>query len=60
MDRELEELLERARAVNLSDKELLEQRIMLAAANGRLSDERITVEAMRASVTIIEAADKNG
>jgi prefoldin subunit 5 len=55
MDRELYELLARARQIKPTVDELEEQRIMIAAANGHLSDSRITVETMRAARTIMVA-----
>ena len=58
MDKELEELLERTRAVKLSEAQLEEHRIALATANGHLSDSRITLDAMKATRTIMVAAEK--
>jgi hypothetical protein len=58
MDRELEELLARARDLKLSDAILEEQRIAIAAANGTLSDDRITVATMKATRTIMIAGEK--
>jgi hypothetical protein len=58
MDKELQELLDRARGVELTPDELEEHRIALAAANGHLSDSRITLETMRAARTIMIAAEK--
>jgi prefoldin subunit 5 len=55
MDRELEKLLARARQIKPTADELEEQRIMIAAANGHISDSRITVETMRAARTIMVA-----
>jgi prefoldin subunit 5 len=55
MDRELEELLARARHIKPTAEELEEQRIVIAAANGQISDSRITVETMRAARTIMVA-----
>ena len=59
MDKELAELLERARNVKLSEDDLEEHRVALAAANGNLSDSRITVETMQAARTIMIAAEKS-
>lgn len=58
MDRELEELLARARHLDLTDAELEEQRIAIAAANGALTDDRISVETMKATRTIMIASEK--
>lgn len=58
MDKELQELLERARAVEMTDAELEEHRITLAAANGHLTDSRITVDTMKATRTIMKAAEQ--
>jgi hypothetical protein len=55
MDKELEELLERSKSVVLSPDEIEENRIALAAANGQLTDKRITVATMRAARTIMLA-----
>ena len=55
MDTELERLWERAKAVEVSEEERLEQRIIDVAANGNLSDPRITVETTRAVHTLMEA-----
>lgn len=58
MDDKLKSLLERARTVRVPEEELEEQRIALAAANGNLSDERITPDTMTATRTIMKAAGK--
>ena len=58
MDRELEHLLARARHLKLSDAELEEQRIIIAAANGALTDDRINVDTMKATRTIMIAEEK--
>lgn len=58
MDKELKELLERARSVKMTDEELEEHRVALAAANGHLSDSRITLDTMRAVRTTMIAANK--
>jgi len=58
MDKELQELLDRARGMKLTVEELEEHRVALAAANGHLSDSRITLETMKAARTIMLAADK--
>jgi hypothetical protein len=60
MDQELKELLERARGVKLNEAELEEHRLTLAAANGHLSDSRITLDTMRAARTIMLAAERPG
>lgn len=57
MDKELSDLLERARTIELSEADLEEHRIALAAANGHLSDERITLETMKATRTIMIAEE---
>lgn len=55
MDEELKGLLERSRAVELSPEQIEENRITLAAANGQLTDKRITVNTMKATRTIMLA-----
>ena len=55
MDDELKQLLEQSRSVQLTDNEIEENRIALAAANGQLTDKRITVSTMRATRTIMLA-----
>lgn len=57
MDKELDELLERARSIKLSEKDLEENRVALAAANGHLSDKRITLATMKATRTIMKAEE---
>lgn len=56
MDNELSVLLEKARNANLSKEQLEEQRVNIAAANGRLTDGRITVDSMKATKTIMQSA----
>lgn len=58
MDRELESLLARARQIRPSAAQLEEQRVIIAAANGTISDDRITVETMRATRTLMRAGEK--
>ena len=58
MDDKLKSLLERARTVRVPEEELEEQRIALAAANGNLSDERITLDTMTVARKIMKAAGK--
>lgn len=53
MDQELKDLLERSKSVKLTPEEIEENRIQLAAANGQLTDERITEKTMRATRTIM-------
>jgi hypothetical protein len=55
MDNELKALLEQAKSVELSAEEIEENRIALAAANGQLTDKRITVSTMKATRTIMLA-----
>jgi len=55
MDDELKALLEQAKSVELSANEIEENRIALAAANGQLTDKRITVSTMKATRTIMLA-----
>lgn len=59
MDKELTELLDKSRGRSLSADEMEEHRIALAVANGSLSDSRITVDTMRAGITVIAAAHKD-
>jgi hypothetical protein len=58
MDEELKGLLERAKGVKLTNSQLEEHRIALAAANGYLSDSRITLETMQATRTLMRASEK--
>jgi hypothetical protein len=58
MDEELKGLLEQARSVQLSPEEIEENRIALAAANGHLTDDRITVKTMKATRTIMLAEER--
>jgi hypothetical protein len=58
MDKELEELLARSRNLKLTEAELEEHRVALAAANGHLSDSRITLETMQAARTMMLAAEQ--
>lgn len=55
MDQELAELLERSKSVKLSPEQVEENRIELAAANGHLADDRISVSTMKATRTIMLA-----
>jgi hypothetical protein len=57
MDDELKALLEQSKSVELSDNEIEENRIALAAANGQLTDKRITVATMKATRTIMLARE---
>jgi hypothetical protein len=57
MDRELELLIERSKDVTVSDADLEEGRIAIAAANGALTDARITIDTMRAVRTVMLAAE---
>jgi hypothetical protein len=57
MDEELAKLLERARSLRMTPEQLEEHRIALAAANGHLSDSRITLETMKAARTTMIAAE---
>ena len=59
MDAELKELLERSRSLSLSDAQLEEHRISLAVANGYLSDSRVTVDAMKATMTLVAASKQS-
>lgn len=58
MERELLELLEKSRAVEMTEEQLEEHRIAMAVANGFLSDSRVTVDAMRAARTVVAAGSK--
>jgi hypothetical protein len=58
MDKELMELMERSRSVHVTSEELEEGRIEIAAANGALNDDRITVATMKATRTIMLAAER--
>ena len=58
MDKQLVALLEKAKSVVTTEDDLEEHRIALAAANGHLSDSRITLDTMRATRTLMKAAEK--
>jgi hypothetical protein len=58
MDKELERLLEKARGHDMTPEELEEHRVALAAANGSLSDSRITLKTMKATRTLMEASER--
>ena len=55
MDSELNKLWNKAKAVEVSEEERTEQRIIDVAANGNISDSRITIETTRAVHTLVEA-----
>ena len=59
MDEQLRNLLDRARNVVLTQDQLERQLVEMAAANGNLSDERITVATVEAARTIMLAAGEN-
>lgn len=59
MDKELQELLERSKTLELTDEQLEEHRITLAVANGYLSDSRVTVDAMKATMTVVAASKQS-
>ena len=52
MDDELKGLLEKAKGVALSPEELAESHIRMAVANGRISDGRVTVDALRSALIL--------
>ena len=54
---DLDRLWEAAKAVEMSEEAREEQTIRHLAATGNMSDPRITVETMRASRTLMRAAD---
>ena len=54
-DTDLDRLWNEAKAVEMNDEERAEQRILDAAANGNISDSRITVETMRATRLLMDA-----
>jgi hypothetical protein len=56
MDAYLESLLKKANTVVLTNDEQEKQLVLMAAANGNLSDERITVATVEAARTIMLAA----
>ncbi len=58
MDEVLLALLDRAKQVDLTPEKEEEHRIALAAANGSLSDSRITLETMQATRVLMTAAEK--
>lgn len=53
----LEELIKEANTLPISQYELEQGRIEIAAANGGTSDDEITVDTVRAAHTIIVAAE---
>lgn len=57
MDAELTSLLEQVRARNYVDTNDHERQIAMAAANGTISDSRITIATMKAAQTIVSAAE---
>jgi hypothetical protein len=57
MDTELLALLERAKSIDLTPEQEEIHRIALAAANGTLSDSRITLETMRATRVLMTQAE---
>lgn len=59
MDKELMELLEKSRSVEMTPEEIEQHRIELAVANGSFSDSRITVETMKAGMTLVAASKKD-
>ena len=58
MDAELQALLDQSRGLSLSELQLEEGRIAIAAANGAISDSRINIDTMRATRTIMLAAEQ--
>ncbi len=59
MDEQLRNLLERANSVVLTEEQHEQQLVAMAAANGNLSDERITVATVEAARTIMLAATES-
>jgi hypothetical protein len=57
MDMELKELLERAKGIDLTPAQEEKHRVALAAANGTLSDSRITLETMQATRVLMHQAE---
>jgi hypothetical protein len=57
MDDDLKRLLEQAKSVVLSEDQLEAHRIAIAAANGNLSDDRISIETMTATRVIMRATE---
>lgn len=58
MNKELMELPENSRKIEMSPADIEEHRIALAVANGSFSDSRVTIETMKAGVTIMTASEK--
>jgi hypothetical protein len=56
MNDHLKELLERAKKVDMTPDQLEDQRLNVAAANGNVTDSRITVKTVEAARTIMLAA----
>lgn len=57
MDQRLQELLEKTKTVTMTPEEREAQIVAMAAANGNLTDERITVATVTAARTILQAAE---
>lgn len=57
MNAELADLLEKSKSLDVCEGDMEDHRIELAAANGYMSDSRITVDTMRATRTIMKAAE---
>lgn len=56
MDKELMDLLDRAKGVTLTPEELEESHIHMAVANGVISDGRVTTDALKAAQVVKKAA----
>jgi hypothetical protein len=56
MDKELKQLLDKAKAVTLSQEELDESHIRMAVANGVISDGRVTMDALKAAQVVKTAS----
>ena len=54
---DMEHLWEQAKAVEMSDEALSEQRIHHVFANANLSDPRITIDTVRAAHTLVQSAE---
>ena len=58
MDRTISDLLERVRARNIVDTNAEDRQIAMAAANGAISDSRVTIETMKAVQTVVLASEQ--
>ncbi len=58
MNSELEGLLDKVRGITSTPEEIEESDIRIAVANGMISDNRVTVDALKAVRTVNDARNK--